>query len=105
MARTGSRLQLSCPGNQHLQREPRPLPLFVTWQCTGCHGNDPVTLARFDRDRSVRVLVDRGRISLDRHSFQLTIEPLLARDSGQYRCIVNNHPTPESVVVIAQGEA
>lgn len=54
---------------------------------------------------TVTVWEHRHRISLRSDSFALEFHPVIAEDSGEYSCLVNNRPRPEAIVkLIVQGK-
>lgn len=52
------------------------------------------------------VWVNQHRISLLSDSFGLSFHPAKAEDSGDYICLVNSRPKPDSVVrLVVQGKS
>ncbi|XP_037070696.1 tyrosine-protein phosphatase 99A-like isoform X1 [Pollicipes pollicipes] len=98
VARTGSRLALSCPGRSAVGD-----PLLVRWLCRDCgRGAGLVPVAEYSQDGTVSLLVDPDRLQLARRTFQLVMDPALTSDSGTYVCMINNSPSPEYIRVVVQ---
>ena len=50
------------------------------------------------RGESTTVWQNQGRVILDPDSYALHFRPVVAGDSGEYLCLVNNRPLPEAII-------
>ncbi|XP_043212595.1 uncharacterized protein LOC122376723, partial [Amphibalanus amphitrite] len=76
----------------------------LTWECPGrrrcpAAADDSGRLAEFSGG-AVTILGDQRRLSVDRHSWSLTISPAQADDSGHYSCSFNSQPSERRVVLV-----
>lgn len=64
-----------------------------------------VKLVEF-RGESTTVWQNRDRVTLNPETYGLNFHPVMAGDTGEFKCLVNNRPLPESITkLIVQGKA
>lgn len=100
--KAGGNVSLECPGVGS-----QSIVINMEWFCIHCSasGAPEVKLVEF-MGESTTVWEHRSRISLHPDSYALQIHPVLAEDTGEYICLVNNRPTPEEIVkLVVQGNS
>lgn len=63
-----------------------------------------VKLVELRRD-STTVWQNRERVTLNSDSYALNFHPVLAGDTGEYKCLINDRRLPESILkLVVQGK-
>jgi len=63
-----------------------------------------VKLVELRRD-STTVWQNRERVTLNSETYALNFHPVVAGDTGEYKCLVNDRRTPESILkLVVQGK-
>lgn len=98
LVESGTNISIGCPGMTR-----NTFVVQIEWICVGVCGSTKKlprktvhSLLKYVKDQGTSVYKNKRRLRLDQDLFALEFDPVTSLDAGEYKCLINNRPSPEA---------